>query len=80
MLRKTKKNGIFHKVYHREKLCRGFDPSLRKLSTKELGIPRIVKPIFESWGEIFGTFFFHFSNFERILGSKRGYAHGTYYF
>ena len=79
MLRKTKKNSIFHKVYQREKLCRGFDPSLRKLSTKELGSPRIVKPIFESWGEIFGTFSFHFSNFEKVLEFKRG-AHGTYYF
>ena len=29
-------------------------------------------------GANFGTFSFHLSNFERILGSRNGFVHGTH--
>ena len=55
----------------------GFDPSLRKLSIKSLLARRVLELLFKV-GETFGTSSFHLvSNFERILGSKIGYAQGT---
>jgi hypothetical protein len=51
----------------------GIDTSLRILSIESLLAPHVLEPILKvGWN--FGTFSFHFSNFERILGFKIRHA------
>ena len=38
----------------------------------------VYQSLFWKLGETYGTSSFHLKNFERILGSKIGYAHGTH--
>ena len=56
----------------------GFNASLRKPSIKSL-LVRCVLELILKVGCKFGTSSVHLSNFERILGSKIGYAYGTCY-
>jgi hypothetical protein len=60
---------------------RGFNPSLRyflfTFIKSSLAHRVRRRAYFESLWSNFWGFLFHLTNFERILGSKKGYVHGT---
>ena len=59
---------------------RGFDPCLREVSIKSLLGCYILEHVLDkSWVEHLGSTFFHLEQFERSLGSKIEFVHGTRY-